>query len=56
VLYPQAQGTDDGETQNPDGCWDWWGYTSDDPRQPDYYSRNAIQIRAIHGMLSRLGG
>jgi len=56
VLYPQAQGTDDGQTQNPDGCWDWWGYTSDDPRQPDYYSRNAIQIRAIHGMLSRLGG
>lgn len=56
VLYPQAQGTDDGATQNPDGCWDWWGYTSPDPRQPDYYSRNAIQIQAIHGMLARLGG
>ena len=56
VLYPQAQGTDDGATQNPDGCWDWWGYTSPDPQQPDYYSRSAIQIRAIHGMLSRLGG
>jgi len=56
VLYPQAQGTDDGETQNPDGCWDWWGYTSANPQQPDYYSRNAIQIQAIHGMLSRLGG
>jgi hypothetical protein len=56
VLYPQAQGTDDGATQNPDGCWDWWGYTSTNPRQPDYYSRSAIQIQAIHGMLSRLGG
>jgi hypothetical protein len=56
VLYPQAQGTDDGQTQNPDGCWDWWGYTSADPRQPDYYTRDAIQIRAIHGMLERLGG
>lgn len=56
VLYPQAQGTDNGETQNPDGCWDWWGYTSLDPRQPDYYSRNAIQIKAIHAMLKRLGG
>ncbi len=56
VLYPQAQGIDDGVTQNSDGCWDWWGYTSPDPRKPDYYSRSAIQIQAIHGMLSRLGG
>jgi hypothetical protein len=56
VLYPQAEGTDDGGTQNPDGCWDWWGYTSPDPNRPDYYSRDAIQIKAIHGMLERLGG
>jgi poly(3-hydroxybutyrate) depolymerase len=56
VLYPQVQGTDDGATQNPDGCWDWWGYTSPNPRQPDYYSRDAIQIKAIHAMLSQLGG
>jgi hypothetical protein len=56
VLYPQAQGSDGGAMQNPDGCWDWWGYTGIDPNRPDYYSRNAIQIRAIHGMLSRLGG
>jgi len=56
VLYPQAQGTDGNEAQNPDGCWDWWGYTSQDPQRPDYYSRDAIQIKAIHAMLSRLGG
>lgn len=56
VLYPQVQGADDAEVQNADGCWDWWGYTSPDPMQPDYYSRDAIQIKAIHGMLSRLGG
>lgn len=56
VLYPQAQGTDNESAQNPDGCWDWWGYTSQDPRQPDYYSRDAIQIKAIHAMLNRLGG
>lgn len=55
VLYPQAEGSD-GMTQNPDGCWDWWGYTSEDPHQPDYYSRDAIQIKAIHSMLERLGG
>ena len=56
VLYPQAEGADDGLTQNPDGCWDWWGYTSPDPSQPDYYSKNAIQIKAIYNMLQRLGG
>jgi len=56
VLYPQAQGSDDSTTQNPDGCWDWWGYSCPEAAKPDYYSRDAIQIRAIHGMLSRLGG
>jgi hypothetical protein len=56
VLYPQAEGTDNDNIQNPDGCWDWWGYTSRNPQQPDYYSRDAIQIKAIHGMLERLGG
>jgi len=56
VLYPQVEGVDDEETQNPDGCWDWWGYSSADAAQPDFYSQQAIQIRAIHGMLQRLGG
>lgn len=56
VLYPQAQGTDNSTTQNPDGCWDWWGYTCAGAARPDYYSRDAIQIQAIHGMLRRLGG
>lgn len=56
VLYPQAEGSDGGDMQNPDGCWDWWGYTSPDPRKPDYYSKSAIQISAIYRMLERLGG
>ena len=56
ILYPQAEGTDNAVSQNPEGCWDWWGYTAEDPRSPDYYSKQAIQIQAIHGMLQRLGG
>jgi len=56
VLYPQAEGRDGNGTQNPDGCWDWWGYTAESTSTPDYYSRQAIQIRAIHRMLQRLGG
>ena len=56
VLYPQVEGSDGGDLQNPDGCWDWWGYSSPTPRNPDYYSKNAVQIRAIAAMLERLGG
>ncbi len=56
VLYPQALGDDDNQAQNPDGCWDWWGYTAKDPKDPDYYSRDALQVRAIHRMLERLCG
>lgn len=53
VLYPQAVGVD-GAVQNPEGCWDWWGYTDTASPSPDYYSREAIQIRAIHAMLQHL--
>ena len=53
VLYPQAEGTDNGEIQNPDGCWDWWGYSTRYAESP-YYSREAVQIKAIHKMLDRL--
>ncbi len=54
VLYPQATGDDDNKAQNPDGCWDWWGYSSTNPQDPDYYSKDAIQIRAVDKMLERL--
>ena len=53
VLYPQAEGTDNGQIQNPDGCWDWWGYSCKNA-QALYYSRDAVQIKAIHAMLDRL--
>jgi len=54
VLYPQCQGDDDSTAQNPDGCWDWWGYTSKSASNPDYYTRDAVQIKAIHRMLETL--
>jgi poly(3-hydroxybutyrate) depolymerase len=50
VLYPQAVGAD-GAIQNPEGCWDWWGYTDAGSPNPDYYSRQAVQIAALHKML-----
>jgi poly(3-hydroxybutyrate) depolymerase len=35
---------------NPNACWDWWGYDS-----RDYYKKSGPQLRAIKGMLDRLG-
>ena len=56
VLYPQAEGFDNLVIQNPEGCWDWWGYSATDVMQPDYYTKQAVQIEAIHRMVERLAG
>jgi len=46
ILFPQTKKS----AVNPQGCWDWWGYTVH-----DYLARNAPQIVAVHRMLERLG-
>ena len=45
VLYPQA--TAGG--QNPNGCWDWWGY--DDP---NYAVKSGRQMAAVKRMVDRI--
>ncbi|MDR1424760.1 MAG: poly(3-hydroxybutyrate) depolymerase [Azoarcus sp.] len=45
VLYPQTANSG----KNPNGCWDWWGYTGD-----NYHTREAPQIKAIRAMIDRL--
>lgn len=45
VLFPQTATT----PLNPQGCWDWWGYTG-----ADYLTRKAPQITAVYRMLERL--
>jgi hypothetical protein len=45
VLFPQTATT----PLNPQGCWDWWGYTGG-----DYLTRSAPQITAVYRMLERL--
>lgn len=47
VLFPQTAAT----PLNPQGCWDWWGYTG-----PEYLTRDAPQITAVYRMLERLAG
>ncbi|MEY4754765.1 MAG: hypothetical protein RJA44_2440 [Pseudomonadota bacterium] len=52
VLYPQAEIT---PAINPQGCWDFWGYSDADTRNPQFHTRNAPQMSAIMAMVRRLG-
>ncbi|MEN9848897.1 MAG: hypothetical protein RL368_1637 [Pseudomonadota bacterium] len=54
VLYPQAQ-ISKTIPANPQGCWDFWGYSSEDPSNLDFYTKNAPQMSAIMAMVKRLG-
>ncbi len=45
VLYPQATKS----TANPEGCWDWWGYTG-----ADFAKKTAPQMSMVRAMMSGL--
>jgi hypothetical protein len=45
VLFPQVSAS----STNPQGCWDWWGYTG-----LDFLGKDAPQIAAIWAMVERL--
>jgi poly(3-hydroxybutyrate) depolymerase len=47
VLYPQAYNG----PNNPNGCWDWWGY--DDP---NYAKQTGRQMAAVKAMVDRIAG
>ena len=49
VLYPQAAKSM-AWPLNPNGCWDWWGYSG-----ANYAARAGAQLSAIHSMLEALG-
>ncbi|MET9954269.1 PHB depolymerase family esterase [Streptomyces sp. NPDC006339] len=50
VLYPQAAPT--GTLENPNGCWNWWGYLGDTA----YARHGGQQIEAVMGMVRALRG
>ena len=47
ILYPQAVSI---PMLNPNGCWDWWGYSG-----ADYATKNGVQIRTLKAMVDQLG-
>jgi len=46
VLFPQAVSI---PGLNPNGCWDWWGYTDE-----NFANRNGVQIAALRAMVDRI--
>lgn len=54
VLYPQVRASN-GIPVNPQGCWDFWGYSGDNPSRPDFQTRQAPQMAAVMAMVRRLG-
>jgi hypothetical protein len=49
VLYPQVDPT--AFSANPQGCWDWWGYTG-----VNFQTQSGLQLSAVHDMVTRLTG
>lgn len=66
VLYPQTTSRTWDYTgvfqdrNNPEACWDWWGYNVDHDQNSggnqNYATKKGAQIRAIKAMLNRLAG
>jgi poly(3-hydroxybutyrate) depolymerase len=46
VLFPQAISI---PLTNPNGCWDWWGYTDE-----HYADQRGVQIGALRAMVDQL--
>ncbi|WP_216599878.1 PHB depolymerase family esterase [Sphingomonas sp. AP4-R1] len=54
ILYPQVDKSPVAPF-NPQGCWDWWGYTG--PALggfPRFQTQSAPQMRAVHDVVARL--
>ncbi len=63
ILYPQAHATNLSEIPpslwltgasalNPEGCWNWWGYSGNS----QYLTKKGVQVDAIWRMIQRLEG
>eukprot|EP01088_Endostelium_zonatum_P001832 TRINITY_DN1219_c0_g1_i1.p1 TRINITY_DN1219_c0_g1~~TRINITY_DN1219_c0_g1_i1.p1 ORF type:complete len:371 (-),score=65.83 TRINITY_DN1219_c0_g1_i1:86-1198(-) len=48
VVYPQTINSEY-DPFNPEGCWDWWGYTG-----PDYATQEGPQIESVYNMMITL--
>ena len=49
ILYPQI--ADSYIPFNPNGCWDWWGYTDE-----HYLDHQSLQMTQIQNMIKKISG
>lgn len=54
ILYPQVERSDI-YPLNPEGCWDWWGYSDTALTLNHYVTREGTQMSAIYEMIKDLG-
>jgi len=50
VLYPQISKSELFPS-NPEGCWDWWGYTDS-----NYSNKNGAQLKFVEAMITHMIG
>lgn len=56
VLYPRVEPRSGFFLPyNPQGCWDFWGYSSFNQLAPVFYAKSAPQLAAVKAMLEGLG-
>jgi poly(3-hydroxybutyrate) depolymerase len=54
ILYPQVHPSP-GIPANPQGCWDFWGYSDEQQDAPVFPTKHASQMSAVMAMVRRLG-
>ena len=54
VLYPDTVASSAPNTTNPNGCFDWWGYSNQ--YDPAYAIKSGLQMSALYAMVQRVTG
>ena len=50
MLFPYVEKSHV-DPMNPDGCWDWWGYTGS-----DYVLRTGTQMAFVRNLIKAVAG
>jgi poly(3-hydroxybutyrate) depolymerase len=54
VLYPDTVATSAPQPTNPNGCFDWWGYSNQS--DPNYALKSGLQMSVLYAMVQRVTG
>jgi poly(3-hydroxybutyrate) depolymerase len=54
VLYPDTIATSAPNPTNPNGCFDWWGYSNQS--DPNYALKSGLQMSVLYSMVQRVTG